>query len=39
MLVVGQITTLQENFEVQFIAQVFSISERIRLLARQQRKK
>jgi len=39
MLIVGQISTLEENSEVQYIAQVFSISERIRFLARQQRKK
>jgi len=39
MLIVGQISTLEEKAEVRFVAQVFSISERIRFIARQQRKK
>ena len=39
MLIVGQIATDEERTEVRFVAQVFSISERIRFIARQQRKK
>jgi hypothetical protein len=39
MLIVGQITDDEEEYEVRFIAQIFSIGERVRYLARQQRKK
>ena len=39
MLIIGQITTEEEKYEVTYIAQIFSIGQRIRFLARQQRKK
>ena len=39
MLIVGQISSEEERWEVQFIAQVFAIEERFRYLARQQRKR
>ena len=39
MLIVGQITDDEEEYEVQFIAQIFSIGERVRYLARQQKRK
>jgi len=39
MLIVGQITDDEEEYEVQFVAQIFSIGERVRYLARTQRKK
>jgi len=39
MLIVGQVSSQEERAEVRFIAQVFSISERFRYLARQQRNK
>lgn len=39
MLIVGQVSSEEERYEVTFIAQVFSVSERFRYLARQQRKK
>jgi len=39
MLIVGQVNSEEESNEVKFIAQVFTISERFRYLARQQRKK
>ena len=39
MLIVGQVSSKEEGYEVRFIAQVFAISERFRYLARQQRKK
>ena len=38
MLIVGQVSSQEEQNEVRFIAQIVSISERIRYLARQQRK-
>ena len=38
MLIVGQVSSKEESNEVNFIAQVFAISERFRYLARQQRK-
>jgi hypothetical protein len=39
MLIVGQITDDEEEYEVRCIAQIFSNGERVRYLARQQRKK
>ncbi len=39
MLIVGQISDESERMEVRFIAQIFTIEERFRYLARQQRKK
>jgi hypothetical protein len=39
MLIVGQVSTEEEKYEVRFVAQIFSIGERFRYLARQQRKK
>jgi len=39
MLIVGQVSSEEENNVVKFVAQVFAISERFRYLARQERKK
>jgi len=39
MLIVGQVSTEEEKYEVQFIAQVFTVVERFRYLGRMQRKK
>jgi len=39
MLIIGQITTEEEKYEVRYVAQIFLIGERFRFLARQQRKK
>ena len=39
MLVVGQVSSEEERCEIRFVAQVFSIGERFRYLARQQKKK
>jgi hypothetical protein len=39
MLIVGQISSEEEKYEIRFIAEMFVISERIRYLARQQREK
>jgi len=39
MLIVGQITDEEEQYELDFIAQIFSIGERVRYLARQQKRK
>ena len=39
MLIVGQVSSEEERYEVRFIAQVFTISKRFRYLARQQREK
>ena len=39
MLIVGQVSSEEENNEVRFVAQVFAISERFRYLGSQLRKK
>jgi len=39
MLIVGQVSSEEERYEIQFVAQVFAIENRFRYLARQQRKK
>jgi len=39
MLIVGQISSEEERFELRFIAQVFTVEERFRYLARKNRKK
>lgn len=39
MLIVGQVSTEEEKYELRFIAQVFSIEARFRNLARMHRKK
>jgi hypothetical protein len=39
MLIVGQVSSEEEKYEVRFIAQVFTVEERFRYLARMQRKK
>jgi hypothetical protein len=39
MLIVGQVSSEEERYEIQFVAQVFAIEKRFRYLARQQRKK
>ena len=39
MLIVGQVTDEEEQYEVRFVAEMFLIGERFRYLARQQRKK
>jgi hypothetical protein len=39
MLIVGQVSSEEEKCEIRFIAEMFVIGERIRYLARQQRKK
>jgi len=38
MLIVGQISSEEERSEVYFIAQVFTVENRFRYLARKQRK-
>ena len=39
MLVVGQVYDMEEKDQIQFVAEVFIISERFRYLARKQRRK
>jgi hypothetical protein len=39
MLIVGQVSSEQEKYEIRFIAELSVIGERFRYLARQQRKK
>lgn len=39
MLIVGQVSSEQEKYEIRFIAELAIIGERFRYLARQQRKK
>jgi len=39
MLIVGQVSSEQEKYEIRFIAEMFIVGERFRYLARQQRKK
>ena len=39
MLIVGQVSSEEERYELRFIAQVFSVEKRFRYLAQQQRKK
>jgi hypothetical protein len=39
MLIVGQVSSEEEKYEIRFIAEMFIIGERIKYLARQQRKK
>jgi hypothetical protein len=39
MLIVGQVGSEEERDEVMFIAEIFAIEERFRLLARKDRKK
>lgn len=39
MLIVGQVSSEEEKSELRFVAQVFTIEERFRYLARMQRKK
>ena len=39
MLIVGQISSKEERYDVRFVAKIFAIEERIRYIARQQRKK
>jgi hypothetical protein len=39
MLIVGQVSSEEERCELIFVAQVFTIEERFRYLARSQRKK
>ena len=38
MLIVGQITNEEERYEARYVAQVFIVAERIRYLARKQKK-
>lgn len=38
MLIVGQVSSEEEKYEIRFIAEMFTIGERIKYLARQQRK-
>jgi hypothetical protein len=39
MLIIGQVTSEEESYEIRFIAEIVIVGERIRYLARQQRKK
>ena len=39
MLIVGQVSSEEEDHEMQFIAHIFTIEERFRYLARKHRKK
>ena len=39
MLIVGQVTTEEERIEANFIAQIFILEQRIRYLARSNKKK
>lgn len=39
MLIVGQVSSEEENYEVQFIAHIFTIEQRFRYLACKHRKK
>jgi hypothetical protein len=39
MLIVGQVSSEEEKYEIRFIAEMFVIGERIRYLARKQRGK
>ena len=39
MLIIGQVSSEEERCELRFIAQIFTVEERFRYLARQQRKK
>jgi hypothetical protein len=39
MLIVGQVSSEEEKYEIRFIAEMFVIGERIRYLARKQREK
>jgi len=36
MLIVGQVSSIEEQYEIRFIAEMFIIGERFRYLARQQ---
>jgi hypothetical protein len=38
MLIVGQVTSEEERYEIRFIAHVFMVENRFRYLARKQRK-
>ena len=38
MLIVGQVSSEEERYELQIIAQIFSVEKRFRDLARMQRK-
>jgi hypothetical protein len=38
MLIVGQVSSEEERYEIRFIAHVFMVENRFRYLARQQRK-
>jgi hypothetical protein len=39
MLIVGQVSSEEERYEIRFIAQVFFVGKRFRHLAQQQREK
>jgi len=39
MLIVGQVSSEEESYEIRFIAEMVIVGERIRYLARQQRNK
>lgn len=39
MLIVGQVSSEEERYEITFIAQIFTIENRFRYLARQMKKK
>jgi len=39
MLIIGQVSSEEERCELRFVAQIFTVEERFRYLARQQRKK
>jgi hypothetical protein len=39
MLIVGQVSSEEERYEIQYVAHVFIVVERFRFLARQQREK
>jgi hypothetical protein len=38
MLIVGQVSSEEERYEVQFIAQIVVVAERVRYLARKNKK-
>ena len=39
MLILGQVLSGKERYELRFVAQVFKVEERLRYLTRKQRKK
>ncbi len=39
MLIIGQVTTEEEQREIKYVAELFIIGQRFRYLARKQRKK